>query len=394
MKNGATEILPLFQLPPYLRENCKAGGQIFGMLLDQALDSLTEAEQFDLFMGKTSTDLLRYYDSLSLGEYLSRRASLDTQQAIAAYTCLEPFWDLSFTVFLREELVNTGDHLTTIEGGMSRLADGMKEKVLQQDVPIRFGAEVTGISLLPDNRVQIQFQQDGQSVQKVCDYVLCTLPFSVLRQIRLEGFSQSKYDAINNIHYVSPFKMLLNCKQRFWEQEHYGILAGASVSDQLQRQVYYPQDSAQVTGPTPNHRQGRGSFYSKAALPTPIAPTDDQNWRQPGALLVYNWGLDAVRLGNLPPDALETVVLDRIERFHPEIREFYIGSQVMDWAHNRWSAGGFSLFRPQQIPLYYDGAIAPNGGVHFAGEHCSTDNGWIQGALIAALRAVLEIVSA
>lgn len=47
-----------------------------------------------------------------------RCASLETQQAIAAYTCLGPFWDRSFTGFLREELVSTADHWTTIEGGM------------------------------------------------------------------------------------------------------------------------------------------------------------------------------------------------------------------------------------------------------------------------------------
>jgi monoamine oxidase len=124
-----------------------------------------------------------------------------------------------------------------------------------------------------------------------------------------------------------------------------------------------------------------------------VEPTENQNWEQPGALLVYNWGQDAVRLASLPFSVREAVVLERIERFHPEIRDFYIDSQAMDWASNRWSAGGFSLFRPQQIPQYYEGAIAPNGRVYFAGEHCSTDNGWIQGALIAALRAVLEIVS-
>jgi monoamine oxidase len=392
-KNGPAKILSQFQLPPFFQENAKSGGQIFGMLLDQALDSLTEAEQSDLFMGKTSTDLLRYYDSLSLGEFLSRRASLETQQAIAAYTCLEPFWDLSFTVFLREEIVNTGDYLTTLDGGMSRLSEELRDRVLQCQIPIQYRTEVTGISLLPDQRVALRMNQGGFITEKVCDYVLCTLPFSVLRQITLKGFTQAKYDAINNIHYVSPFKMLLNCQQRFWEQPHYGILAGASVSDQLQRQVYYPQDSAQVAGPAPNHRQGRGSFFSKVALPVPVEPTENQNWEQPGALLVYNWGQDAVRLASLPFSVREAVVLERIERFHPEIRDFYIDSQAMDWASNRWSAGGFSLFRPQQIPQYYEGAIAPNGRVYFAGEHCSTDNGWIQGALIAALRAVLEIVS-
>jgi monoamine oxidase len=32
--------------------------------------------------------------------------------------------------------------------------------------------------------------------------------------------------------------------------------------------------------------------------------------------------------------------------------------------------------------------------VHFAGEHCSTDPGWIQGAIASALRAVREVLEA
>lgn len=396
VKDGKSKILSQFDLPPSFKgDKVQAGGQIFGMLLDQALDSLTEAEQLDLFMGDMNTDLLRYYDSLSLGEFLSRRASLETQQAIAAYTSLESFWDISFTVFLREELVNTADHLTTIPGGMSRLAEGMQQKIAEKQISIRLETEVTGITLLNDqNKVEIRYKEAGQAGQtQICDYVLCTLPFSILRQMNLKGFSQGKLDAISNIHYVSPFKSLLNCSQRFWE-EHDGIFAGASVSDQLQRQVYYPQDSAQVVSHAPDDRQGRGSFYSKAAVPIQVEPTAEQDWQQPGALLVYNWGQDAVRLSSLPSATQESVILDRIERFHPKIRDYYLGSQVMDWSRNRWSAGGFSLFRPQQVPQYYENAIAPDGRVYFAGEHCSTDNGWIQGALIAALRAVFEIVSA
>ena len=42
--------------------------------------------------------------------------------------------------------------------------------------------------------------------------------------------------------------------------------------------------------------------------------------------------------------------------------------------------------------IFLDGK-APEGRVFFAGEHCSLDQAWIQGALIASLEAVDQIVS-
>jgi monoamine oxidase len=64
----------------------------------------------------------------------------------------------------------------------------------------------------------------------------------------------------------------------------------------------------------------------------------------------------------------------------------------VDWEEYRWTAGAFVMLKPGELERFYPAAIRPEGRLFFAGEHCSTDQGWIQGALIASLRAVLQIV--
>jgi monoamine oxidase len=44
-------------------------------------------------------------------------------------------------------------------------------------------------------------------------------------------------------------------------------------------------------------------------------------------------------------------------------------------------------------PYPFPAAIASAGRLFFAGEHCSTDQAWIQGSLISSLRNVLWILT-
>jgi monoamine oxidase len=86
--------------------------------------------------------------------------------------------------------------------------------------------------------------------------------------------------------------------------------------------------------------------------------------------------------------------MENVSRFHPEI---LAPGTVLDhasiaWDTFKWSGGAFAFMLPHELSGIYTSAGAPDGRVFFAGEHCSTDQAWIQGALISALRAVLEIV--
>jgi monoamine oxidase len=392
VKDGPRHLYPLYDLPPAYRDTA-SGGQIFGMLIDQAMATLTEAEVRSLFLGEVTTDLLRYYESLSLGEYLTAQAGGAVRAITSDYTGLQTFWDRGFTVFLREEFEHTGVDLATIAGGMERLPQGLAAEVQRMGVEIRWHTEVTGIRVHSERDIELELcdAERGRRSERN-EFVLCTIPFSVLRRMNLHGFSSAKLEAIGNISYVSAFKLLIDCRERFWERS--GILGGASISDQLERQLFYPGDDAHVT-PAPGAaaaRAGRGSFHRQAMVAARPKSTTSEN--KPGALLVYNWGQDAQRLGNLHPEERLETTLQKIERFHPEIREYMVGHTAMAWDQHRWSTGAFSLFRPGEIAAYYPGAVRNEGHLYFAGEHCSTDNGWIQGALISALRAVLGIASA
>ena len=56
--------------------------------------------------------------------------------------------------------------------------------------------------------------------------------------------------------------------------------------------------------------------------------------------------------------------------------------------------GAFALFNPgQQTELLADIA-APEGKIHFAGEHTTLKHAWIEGAIESGIRAALEVYRA
>ena len=121
--------------------------------------------------------------------------------------------------------------------------------------------------------------------------------------------------------------MLLHCRERFWESE-YGIFGGASVSDHIIRQIYYPSGAAvaKVYARPAVHRYM--SLYSgyitgefgpaHASEPDATVTVEQEHERGPGVLLgSYTWGEDARRLGALSPDDRAAVVKPRLPAFTP-----------------------------------------------------------------------------
>jgi len=76
-----------------------------------------------------------------------------------------------------------------IEGGNDRLPMAFARRLSDR---MRYGAGVTGIKQDPD-RVEVFYDQLGATRQLAGDYLVCTLPFPVLRGIRVEPeFSPGK----------------------------------------------------------------------------------------------------------------------------------------------------------------------------------------------------------
>ena len=67
-----------------------------------------------------------------------------------------------------------------------------------------------------------------------------------------------------------------------------------------------------------------------------------------------------------------------------------MGASYM-WHHDEFAGGAFALFDPGQQTRLYEAIVAPEGRIHFAGEHASLAHAWIQGAIESGLRAAREI---
>jgi monoamine oxidase len=92
-------------------------------------------------------------------------------------------------------------------------------------------------------------------------------------------------------------------------------------------------------------------------------------------------------------DAEDTIeqALEDVAQIHPSITaEFEVGA-VQNWYDDPWARGAFALFEPEQQTRLQESIIAPEGRIHFAGEHTSLYHAWIQGALESGIRAAREI---
>jgi monoamine oxidase len=267
----------------------------------------------------------------------------------------EALMNSSFLELLREEVGNYYRDMVQIDGGMDRLPEAFLPALRDR---IRFGARMTAIDQSPQD-VTIHYRNLAGPESVRGDYAILTVPTPVLRHVELiQPFTRAKLRAIRQLHYDASAKIFLQCRRRFWEQDD-GIFGGGSVTDMAVRNIYYPEHGRET---------GRGVLLAS-----------------------YTWSEDAQRWGSLSPhDRLEQAV-ENVSQIHPQILAEYEGGTSKMWHDDEFACGAFALFDPGQQTLLHEHIIAPEGRIHFAGEHASLAHAWIQGAIESGLRAAREI---
>ena len=301
-------------------------------------------------------DIVREWDHCSTQEFLEHcRWSEAAIEAFGLLEFQEALMNSAFLELLREEVTRCYVDLVEIAGGMDRLPAAFLPDLWPR---IRFGARM--IALDQDERsATVHYQTPAGRFKETGDRVLVTVPFAVLRHVEtFKPFSPAKQRAIRQLHYDASSKILLQCRRRFWEEDD-GIQGGGTVTDLPIRALYYP-DHGQETG--------RGVLLAS-----------------------YTWSEDAQRWGSLAPADRVTQALENVAVIHPQVaQEFEVGTSYM-WHHDEFAGGAFALFDPGQQTRLYEAIVAPEGRIHFAGEHASLAHAWIQGAIESGLRAALEI---
>jgi len=301
-------------------------------------------------------DLIAQHDQYSVREFLqTHRWSEGAIELFGLLWNQEALLNSSFLELLREEVGNFYTNMVQIDGGMDRLPQALASALGER---VRLQTKMVAIDQTPDE-VILHCQTPAGRTQIHGDYAILTVPFPVLRHVEvLKPFSRAKQRAIRQLHYDASAKIFLQCNRRFWEDDD-GIFGGGTITDLAIRNIYYPEHGRDT---------GRGVLLAS-----------------------YTWSEDAQRWGSLPPDERITQALEDVAKIHPQVTDtFEVGASKM-WHDDEFAGGAFALFDPEQQGLLHEHIIAPEGRIHFAGEHASLTHAWIQGAIESGLRAAAEV---
>ena len=302
-------------------------------------------------------EIVAEYDDYSLLEYLEEQKwSEGAIEMVGLLGGAESRLHYSFIEFLRGTLdFGVGGGLVQVHGGMDNLPKAFLPTLQNY---IRFGARVVAIEQTPDG-VTVHYQTKAGRFSVAGDYTIVTIPFSVFRHIEiLPAFSRPKQRAIRQLNYDAATKIFLQCRRRFWEEDD-DIFGGSTVTDHAVRNVYYPEHGRET---------GRGVLLAS-----------------------YSWAQDAFRWGSLSKEERIRQALENVSSIHPQVLETFEAGASYAWHDDEFAGGAGAMFEPGQEGMLHEAIKAPEGRVHFAGEHTSLNHRWIQGAVESGLRAAYEV---
>jgi len=237
-----------------------------------------------------------------------------------------------------------------VKGGNDNLPKAFAQRLGDK---ILYGSPVVKIDQ-DEKSARVTFLEKGARQILSADRVLCALPFTLLRNIELPAsFPGRKRDIIQNLRYDSVSRVYLQTKKRSWEEK--GLNGFAITSD-----------GVEIWQPT---------------------------WNQPGPrgiLMTYNRPGQAERIAAMKEPERISSTLNQLDPWFPGLRDNFEKATTKCWIEDEWSRGAWAFIGPKDLVA----ASAPEGRLHFAGEHLSPWFSWMQGALDSGLRAVKQISDA
>ncbi|HEV8416267.1 MAG TPA: FAD-dependent oxidoreductase [Bryobacteraceae bacterium] len=304
--------------------------------------------------GWPSADLLRQFDRVSMAELLQNRGASSDEIAMLQIAYSDS-WDNgtapdSALCLLRDEAIARKGASFRIRGGNDQLP-----QALARSLGARVHYRTTLEHIRQNNRrVSLTVNTSGRRSQVTADYMICAIPFTVLRSIDVSpAFSEGKQRAIRELAYNSVTRVYVQSPTRTW------------IADGL-------------------------SGY--AATDLAIGTVWDCTEGQPGSrgiLECYTSGERARRLASLSePQRIRTAV-ENLRKVFPGVNSEK--SLSIAWDADPLVKGAFAWFKRDQMATLLPHIARPEGRVFFAGEHTSPWFGWMQGALESGNRAAHEV---
>jgi monoamine oxidase len=235
-----------------------------------------------------------------------------------------------------------------------------------------FGQQLTG--LIKYNCKVIDIKQDAKGVTATyidakkggapqtakADWCVCTIPATVLSQIPMTVGAPMK-NAINSLSYESSFKVGLQFKRRFWEEDE-GIYGGISYTDQPITNISYPSTGFFKNGP---------------------------------AVLLGGYGygnsLTDFQFASMSPADQVKAAVEQGAKLHPQYKQEFLDGVAVAWHRVPFTLGCAGSWTEAGRAAHYNDMCAVDNRLVLAGEHCSRLPAWQEGAILSALDAITRL---
>ena len=314
---------------------------------------LLEGVPADLAIPEISPESLAQWeplDAVTWPDFLRGRGA--SEDVVALLTLGSNSSAISALYVLRQIMLHRGARAyLKIEGGMDRLPTAMAGDLGDR---IRYNCAVTAVAQ-DALGVRLTCRENGRETMVTGDRVVLTIAFSLLRDVGFDPpLSPQKAQIVENLPYRAVTRFLLQSRTRFW---HADGLSGAARTDA-------PAELWDASAGQPG-TQGILSVTTSGAPSVGSVPSV-------GESLEMGTGLAA--------------------NAFPDITEQFQKGITQNWTADPWSKGAFAVFYPGQMTRWWPHLAAPEGRIHFAGEHVSPWPGWMEGALWSAERVLQEIL--
>ncbi|MEU9349107.1 FAD-dependent oxidoreductase [Streptomyces sp. NPDC048278] len=253
-------------------------------------------------------------------------------------------------------------------GGMDKIVHALTERIVTEyDVTVQLKAEVLAVDLTGEG-VRVTYRSGGQDLTATADYCVSNIPFPVLKQLTLTGFSEDFANALEAVDYAPTCKVGWQANRRFWEDDHNQIYGGISWTDHPITQFWYPSND----------------YFSASGTLT-------------GA---YNFTGHAEEMGDLAPGERLRLARDGGAQLHREFLERNTVPQELGvtvaWHKVPHQLGGWADWDPSD-PAHqyaYKQILRPEGDGRFyvVGDQASPLPGWQEGAMMSAQYVVAQIL--
>lgn len=251
-------------------------------------------------------------------------------------------------------------------GGMDAIWQALLARMIAKGVDVRLSSPVTGIRTGATG-VRVRWLANGGTETGEFDWCLSSIPWPLLDDTQLDGFSTDYTRAVASVGFAAACKVGWETTSRWWQDDPWQIYGGISYTSHDIWQVWYPS-----TG------------------------WDQQRGTLTGA---YNSYGTAERFGRLSVDERLALARQGGQQLHPEIGDdnltpLHLGMTVA-WHRVPFQAGGWADWQPDN-PRHAEAFARlqePDGRFIAIGDQIGDWPGWQEGCVQSVDRALGHVGS-